>query len=135
MVTWKLAVTERRRLTRRTRRQPKRGISLEVRIRLYGDCCNEYRRIREGEGGGGREAESRKIKSYQCVSRLVLINRADSGPVEVQQQCHSRRVQSVLGWHDPEEVREAVGREHGMSIRVAELQQAENRERENTFVM
>lgn len=60
---------------------------------------------------------------YQCVSGLVLINRADPGPVEVQKQRHSRCVEGVFRRHDPKEIREAIGCEHRMGVRIAELQQ------------
>lgn len=60
--------------------------------------------------------------TYQSVSRLVLVNCTDSRPIEVRQQRHAGSIECVLGWHHPEEVREAIAREHRMRIRVAELQ-------------
>ena len=63
------------------------------------------------------------VVTHQSVSRLVLINGADPGPIEVHQKRHARRVERVLRRHHPKEIWKAVAGEHRVRVCVAELQQ------------
>ena len=62
------------------------------------------------------------MKTYQSVSRLVLVQGAHSGPVEGLQQLDAGRVERVLTGHDAEEVRVALAGEHRVRVRVRQLQ-------------
>ena len=61
--------------------------------------------------------------THQSVSRLVLINGTDPGPIEVHQKRHARRVELVLRRHHPKEIWKAVVGEHRVRVSVAKLQQ------------
>ena len=66
--------------------------------------------------------EKKKKKTYQSVSRLVLVQGAHSGPVEGLQQLDAGRVERVLTGHDAEEVGVALAGEHRVRVRVRQLQ-------------
>ena len=66
--------------------------------------------------------KKKKKKTYQSVSRLVLVQGAHSGPVEGLQQLDAGRVERVLTGHDAEEVGVALAGEHRVRVRVRQLQ-------------
>lgn len=54
--------------------------------------------------------------TYQGKTRLVLVQRADSSPVESLEQLDARRVEGVLTGHNAEEIWIALPREHWMCV-------------------
>lgn len=61
------------------------------------------------------------IVTYQCVSRFVLINSTDSGPVVLCQKSESWCVEGVFRWYYPKEIGKTVAREHRVGVRVTQL--------------
>ncbi len=60
-------------------------------------------------------------KTYQRILCLVLVEGAEAGPVELPEEGEARLIELVLWGHDPEEMREAARREHGVRVRVRQL--------------
>ena len=60
--------------------------------------------------------------AYQRILCLILIECSDSCPVELFQKSKSWLIELIFRRHNPEEVREAFGGKHGVSVSVGDLQ-------------
>lgn len=56
--------------------------------------------------------------TYQSISRFILVDGADPGPVEVLKQSDPRHIECILRGDDTEEIRERLLREHWVCVRI-----------------
>lgn len=68
--------------------------------------------------GGNPNAEE---KTYQGESGLILVQSADTSPVEGLQQFDTRRIERILARHDAEKVGITLARKHRVRVGVRQL--------------